>query len=97
MRIGLNAGHTLTGVGSGAVGALNESIETRRIVQAITPMFEAAGCEVVDCTVDRAASQSAYLEEAVRMANREDLDWFISIHLNNDAAKKGKGVEAYTY
>ena len=97
MRIGLNAGHTLTGAGSGAVGVLSESLETRRIVQAITPMFQAKGCEVVDCTVDKAGSQSAYLEEVVRMANREDLDWFISIHLNNDAAKKGKGVEAYTY
>ncbi len=31
------------------------------------------------------------------MANRQDLDWFISFHLNNDAAKKGKGVEAYTF
>ncbi len=97
MRIGLNAGHTLNGPGSGAVGVLNESVETRRIVQAITPMFQAAGCEVVDCTVDKAASQSAYLQEVVKMANRQDLDWFISFHLNNDAAQKGKGVEAYTY
>lgn len=97
MRIGLNAGHTLKGPGSGAVGVLNESVETRRIVQVITPMFQAAGCEVVDCTVDQAESQNAYLQEVVKMANRQDLDWFISIHLNNDAAKKGKGVEAYTY
>ncbi len=63
MRIGLNAGHTLNGPGSGAVGVLTESVETRRIVQAITPMFQAAGCEVIDCTVDKAASQSAYLRK----------------------------------
>lgn len=97
MRIGLNAGHTLKGAGSGAVGILTESIETRRVVQTLTPMLESAGCEVVDCTVDAAPSQKAYLAEVVRMANREDLDWFISIHFNNDAAKKGQGVEAYTY
>ena len=48
MRIGLNAGHTLNGPGSGAVGGTTESVETRRIVQAITPMFQAAGVEVVD-------------------------------------------------
>ena len=97
MRIGLNAGHTLNGVGSGAVGVLNESVETRRIVQAITPMLQAAGVEVVDCTINKAASQSAYLEEVVKLANRQDLDWFLSIHFNNDAAKQGRGVEAYTY
>ena len=66
-------------------------------VKILTPMLQAAGVEVVDCTVDKAASQSAYLKEVVKLANRQDLDWFISFHLNNDAAKKGKGVEAYTY
>ena len=76
MKIGLNAGHTLNGPGSGAVGVLTESIDTRRIVQAITPMFQTAGCEVVDCTVDKAVLQSAYLQEVVKMANRQDLDWF---------------------
>ncbi len=97
MKIGLNAGHTLKGAGSGTVGILTESIETRRVVQELAPMFKAAGCEVVDCTVDTAKSQSAYLSEVVRMANRQDLDWFVSVHFNNDAARKGQGVEVYTY
>lgn len=97
MRIGMNAGHTLTGPGSGAVGVLTESVETRRVAQALTRMFEAAGCEVVDCTVERAASQGAYLSAAVELANRQDLDWFISVHFNSDAARRGQGVEVYTY
>lgn len=97
MKIGLNAGHTLKGFGSGTVGTLIESIETRRVVQTLTSMFQSENCEVVDCTVDRAASQSIYLKEVVRMANQQDLDWFISIHFNNDAARKGQGVEVYTY
>ncbi len=97
MKIGLNAGHTLTGPGSGAVGMLTESIETRRVSQALTQMFEAAGCEVADCTVERASSQGAYLSAAVEMANRQDLDWFISVHFNSDAARRGQGVEVYTY
>lgn len=97
MRIGLNAGHTLTGYGSGAIGVLNESQETRKVVAALTPMFEAAGCEIVPCTVDKASSQNAYLAEVVNMANREDLDWFISVHFNSNAAKNGQGVEIYTY
>lgn len=97
MRIGLNAGHTLNGYGSGAVGVLRESDETRRIVNVITPMLKAAGCEVIPCTVDKAGSQNAYLAKVVKMANREDLDWFVSIHLNNDKSRKGRGVEVYTY
>lgn len=97
MRIGLNAGHTLSGPGCGTSGVLVESVETRRVVNKLTPMFEAAGCEVIPCTVDNATSQNAYLSEVVKMANRQDLDWFISIHFNNDAAKAGNGVEAYTY
>ena len=97
MRIGLNAGHTLTGPGSGAVGVLNESQETRRICAALTPMFEAAGCEIIPCTVDKASSQNEYLAEVVKMANREDLDWFISIHFNSNVARNGQGVEVYTY
>lgn len=97
MRIGLNAGHTIKGAGGGAVGVLNESAETRRVAAELTRMFQAAGCEVVDCTIDEATSQSAYLAAAVNAANRYELDWFISIHFNNDSARKGQGVEAYTY
>lgn len=97
MRIGLNAGHTLSGPGSGTAGAIVESIETRRVCSRLTEMFKASGVEVVPCTVDKAAAQLAYLQQAVNMANRTDLDYFISIHFNNDKARKGHGVEVYTY
>lgn len=97
MRIGLNAGHTLSGPGSGTSGVIVESIETRRVCNRLTEMLKASGVEVVPCTVDKAASQSAYLQQAVNMANRTDLDYFISIHFNNDKARKGHGVEVYTY
>lgn len=97
MRIGLNAGHTLAGPGSGAMGVIIESTETRKVCKRLTEMFRASGIEVVPCTVDKAATQNAYLQKAVEMANREDLDWFISIHFNNDAKKAGHGVEVYTY
>ena len=97
MRIGLNAGHTLSGAGSGTAGVIVESIETRKVCSRLTEMFQASGVEVVPCTVDKASTQSAYLQKAVEMANRTDLDWFISIHFNNDAKKAGHGVEVYTY
>lgn len=97
MRIGLNAGHTLSGAGSGTSGVIVESIETRKVCSRLTEMFKACSVEVVSCTIDKAATQKAYLQKVVEMANRTDLDYFISIHLNNDKARKGHGVEAYTF
>lgn len=88
---------TMPNRGAWTSGILVEGVETRRVVEALKPMFESAGCEVIPCTVDKAASQNAYLDAVVKMANQQDLDWFISIHFNNDAARKGQGVEAYTY
>lgn len=97
MRIGLNAGHTLSGPGSGTSGVVVESIETRKVCSRLTEMFKACSVEVVPCTIDKAATQKAYLQKVVEMANRTDLDYFISIHFNNDKARKGHGVEVYTY
>ena len=88
---------TLSGAGSGTSGAIVESIETRRVCNRLTEMFKSSGVDVVPCTVDKVASQSAYLQQAVNMANRTDLDYFISIHFNNDKARKGHGVEVYNY
>ena len=97
MKIGLNAGHTLSGPGCGTSGVIIESIETRKVCNRLTKMFQASGVEIIPCTVDKAASQNAYLQKTVEMANGADLDWFISIHFNNDAKKAGQGVEVYTY
>lgn len=97
MRIGLNAGHTLSGPGCGTSGVISESQETRRVVARLTDIFKGMGVTVVPCTIDKASSQSAYLQKAVALANQDNLDWFISIHFNNDSAKQGKGVEVYTY
>lgn len=96
MRIGINAGHTLNGPGSGAVGIINESTETRAAGNALMNLLKANGHEVVNCTIDKASSQNAYLAQAVEMANRQDLDYFISFHFNASNGK-GHGVEAYTY
>ena len=96
MIIGINAGHTITGLGSGAVGIINESTETRAVGNALMNLLKANGHEVVNCTIDKASSQNAYLAQAVEMANRQDLDYFISFHFN---AYNGKafGTEVYTY
>lgn len=94
MRFGINCGHTKNGTGSGAVGIISESVETRNVGYALINMLKNAGHTVVDCTIDKASTQSAYLTQAVNLANRQDLDYFISIHFN---AGGGRGVETYTY
>ena len=95
MKFGINCGHTKSGAGSGAIGVLNESIEARNIGYALMNLLRSSGHEVIDCTIDNAPTQSAYLEQVVQLANRQDLDYFISVHLNKtDGAK---GTEVYTY
>lgn len=94
MKIGINCGHTLIGPGSGAVGIINESLEARNVGNALIELLKNNGNEVINCTIDQADTQNAYLAECVKLANRQDLDYFISIHFN---AGGGKGTEIYTY
>ncbi len=96
MVIGINCGHTASGAGSGAVGLINESEHTRYVGRALMAKFRAAGVTVIDCTIDKANTQNEYLSAVTALANRQDLDWFISIHFNASAGA-GHGVEAYTY
>ena len=97
MVVGINCGHTVSGPGYGAVGIIKESEHTRLVGQAIMSLLRSAGVTVVDCTIDQANTQQEYLAAAVALANRQDLDWFLSIHFNASAAHTGKGVEVYTY
>lgn len=97
MTIGINCGHTAHGPGSGAVGIINESEHTRLVGQALMGLLRATGVTVIDCTIDHANTQQEYLAAAVALANRQDLDWFISIHFNASTSHAGHGVEVYTY
>ena len=95
MKVILNAGHTKSGAGSGAVGYLNESEETRKIVSLIRYYMRGKGHEVILANVDKAESQAAYLYSVARKANEEiDADLFVSVHLN---AGGGNGCECYTW
>lgn len=97
MVIGVNCGHTVSGAGSGAVGIINESEHTRLVGHALMDYLRSAGVCVIDCTIDSANTSNEYLAAAVALANRQDLDWFISIHFNASASHEGNGVEVYTY
>lgn len=97
MTIGINCGHTENGIGSGAVGLIKESEHTRLVGRALIKKLQAAGVKTVDCTIDRADTRQDCLSQIVECANKEELDWFISIHFNASGEHKGHGVEVYTY
>lgn len=97
MTIGINCGHTASGPGSGAAGIINESEHTRLVGQALMGLLRSSGVNVIDCTIDQANTQQEYLAATVALANRQDLDWFISIHFNASKTHEGCGVEVYTY
>lgn len=95
MKIGINCGHTLSKQpGCGAVGKIDESVETRNVGRALIGLFKSGGHTVVDCTNDYAKSTSENLEKIVNMANAQTLDLFVSIHFNSGG---GRGTEVYTY
>lgn len=94
MTIGINCGHTLDGQpGSGAVGYISESKETRAVGIRLTELLNSAGYTAYDCTNDYAHTTSENLSEIVSMANSKPLDLFVSIHFNSGG---GNGVEVYT-
>ena len=98
LRISINAGHTLSGPGAGAeYKGLTEAELTRLVARLVTEKLKKKGHTIHDSTVDRAASQNAYLEDVVKRCNRASVDLFLSIHCNASTAHTGHGVECWTY
>ena len=95
MRIGVNCGHTVSGQpGCGAVGRIDESVETRAVGKILIDMLKAQGHTVHDCTNDYAPSTTSNLRQIIDMANAHPLDLFVSIHFNSGG---GRGTEVFTY
>ncbi len=91
MKLVINAGHTKLGKGNGASKYLNESTETRKIAYELMKLLADSKHEVIPAVFDRSTDN---LKEAVTLANNEQADLFLSIHLN---AGGGSGCEAYTW
>lgn len=92
--IGIDMGHSLSGAGTGASGLMNEVTENRKIGNRLIEILKEKGYSVVNCSVDSASSTSNQLAGIVQKANAQNLDLFVSIHLNSGG---GHGTETYTY
>ena len=89
---GIDMGHSISGIGGGAVGVLSETVENRKVGKRLIELLQAAGHKVVNCTVDSASSVNAQLSGIVQKANAQKLDLFVSIHFNSGG---GRGAETY--
>ena len=98
IRISVNAGHTATGPGYGAeYKGFRESEINRAVVKALIPKLKKLGHTVHNSTVEKAATNTAYLQQAVKSSNNSGAELFISIHCNASTAHTGYGVECWTY
>lgn len=91
IKIGWNDGHTLSGIGTGAVGIIKETDRNRSIgakARAIL-LNEYEGVQIVNCTINTSDND---MREAVNIANQNNCDVFISDHAN---AGGGVGFETF--
>lgn len=95
MRIGIDYGHTLKGYDTGAIGnGFKEQDITREVGKIVTSKLRRLGHTVIECSLDYANSVGESLSYRVNKANSNNVDLFISIHVN---AGGGQGTEIYTY
>ena len=89
MKIINNNGHTLNGLGRGAIGYLDESICTRQIGKYFIEGMRSLGHTVYDCTIDKSSS---YLYEAVNKANKYKVEpYVIAADVYGSGSLAGRG------
>ena len=97
MKIAIDCGHTLTGADRGASGVGGkEEIRTREIGKALIDLLTKQGHTIVDCTLDNTNSVDESLAYRVNKANNNNVDIYISIHLNAYNGE-ARGVETHVY
>ena len=79
MKILVVPGHTLNGVGSGAIGCINESQENRSLSNIVVKYLKWAGHTVDYYEINEA---NDYLQKQVAKANSKDSDLVVQIHFN---------------
>lgn len=90
-KYAIDKGHTISGLGTGAVGILKETDINRPVGDLVIKYLREGGHTVYDCTVNVSDND---LQDRVNKANSTDAEVFVSIHLNSGG---GHGTETYIY
>lgn len=90
MKIGLRAGHSDNC--TGAIGIVDEHEQMKKYYVAVKSAFEQYGHTVVDCN-SNGFTPGAELSEGANKANSNNVDLFISLHMNASNGQ-GHGTEA---
>lgn len=80
----------------GASGIFSETVEDRKVKDAVISKLRQLGNTVYDCTDNDGATQSQNLTNIVRNCNAHNVDLDISIHFNASDGN-GHGTEVYLY
>ena len=99
MNFLIMAGHSDNGyLGSGAVGIINESTETRRVGPVVVDYLHKLGQNATYLKLDKPTT-SSYLNDQVKLANSKgEFDCVVQIHFNagsKDANDEQAGTETY--
>lgn len=98
MNIAVLTGHTIQGAGTGAVGILNESQQTRVIAPLVAKYLKEQGNTADLIQIDKriivnGIEEKDYVTRA-KICNTKTYDLVVEIHLN-DATPTGHGTEVY--
>ena len=91
MKIGLRAGHSDNCVG--AIGIVDEHEQMKLYYEAIKSVLEQYGYTVIDCN-SNGSTPGAELSEGANKANSNNVDLFVSLHMNASNGQ-GHGIEAF--
>ena len=90
MKIGIDMGHPLD---CGANEIMNETVGNRQVGNLLINKLRALGHTVINCTVDDNTSE---LVRRVANANAQQLDYFISLHMDSFTSDSANGVSIFT-
>lgn len=89
--IGIDMGHTL---GCGANGIVSETDKNREIGRILIKLLQERNIKIVNCTIDEKSNND--LQRRVAIANKSNLDLYISIHLDSFDNPSANGVTVFT-
>lgn len=95
MTINVHAGHNKKC--PGASGYFSETVEDRKVKDAVIKYLRQAGHTVYDCTDDDGATANANLSKIVAKCNTHKVDYDISIHFNASSGGVGHGTETWVW